>query len=134
MKPFQPRTVEQQRKNYVKTCKQRMARELGELTEAYREEHEQHARLYHDRCEIERRMKSIQDRVANDADKEFGGWDKWRHDDALLTLVVKRMDDAVIVQKDKIDALNKKMEALMEPYHAACRSVSHKYHTLMRTA
>jgi hypothetical protein len=134
MKPFQPRTVEQQRKNYIKACKQRMAAEINDLTEAYSLSHMTHAKYYNERCEIERQIDKVQDRVADAADKEFGGWDTWRHDPDLLVKVVKRMDDAVVSHKERIAKINERMEKVMEPFNNERRKVVEKYHLLMRTA
>lgn len=134
MKPFQPRTLEQQRKNYVKACKQRMTQELKALEGMYWEAHEIHAKLYFNKCRIEEKITKIQNRVADAADKEFGGWDKWRHDETLLVQVVKRMDDAVVAEHEMLDAINERMENTMAEYRAACRKISAKYHALMRTA
>lgn len=134
MQPFQPRTLEQQRKNYVKACKQRMTTELRALEDMYRNEHDIHAKLYFNRCRLEEKVTKVQDQVADAADKEFGGWDKWRHDETLLRLVVKRMDDAVIDLRDKIAAIDERMEKCMAEYRKECKAISNKYHTLMRTA
>jgi chromosome segregation ATPase len=134
MKPFQPRSVEQQRKNYVKACKRQMTVELGILHEQFQDEHRRHAELYHQRCEIDHKIEKIQDRVADLADREHGGWDKWRHDEILRNKVVKDMDEAVVRERERIAELDEKMEKLMAPYHAACEKVSAKYYTLMKTA
>jgi hypothetical protein len=134
MKAFQPRTVEQQRKNYIKACKQHLAAEVRDLEEAYSLSHMTHAKYYHERCEIERKLAAVQDRVADAADKEFGGWDTWRHDPDLLVQVVKRMDDAVVTHKEKIAKINERMEKVMEPFNNERRKVVEKYHLLMRTA
>lgn len=134
MKPFQPRPLEQQRKNYVKACKQRMTVELRALEDRYRNEHDIHAKLYFNRCRLEEKVSAIQDRVADAADKEFGGWDKWRHDEALLKRVVGRMDEAVVDLREKIKRIDDRMDALMAEYRRECKAVSHKYHTLMKTA
>jgi hypothetical protein len=134
MKPFKPRTVEQQRANYIKACKQRLKREVDELKEIYFQEHERHAKLYHDKCDIERTMEKVQAKVADDADKEFGGWDTWRHDEKLLKIVVKRMDDAVVGHKARIDEINSKMERCLEKYRAEVKELTDKYYTLIKTA
>jgi hypothetical protein len=134
MKPFQPRTVEQQRKNYVKACKQRLAAEVKDLEEAYSLSHITHAKYYHERCEIERKLAAVQDRVADAADKEFGGWDTWRHDPDLLVLVVKRMDGAVVSHREKIAKIDERMEAVMAGFRAEVKKVTDKYYTLIKTA
>jgi cell division protein ZapA (FtsZ GTPase activity inhibitor) len=134
MKPFQPRSVEQQRKNYVKACKQRMVAEIKDLEEAYSLSHATHAKYYFERCGIEEQIAKVQDRVANAADKEFGGWDTWRHDPDLLVEVVKRMDDAVVTHKERIEKINQRMEAVLAPFRAECQKVMHKYRTLIKTA
>jgi hypothetical protein len=134
MKAFAPRPIDQQKKNYVKACKQRMARELATVEERYRQEHDIYAKLYFTRCRIAERIDKAQNHVANMADKEFGGWDVWRHDKVLLEKVVKRMDDAAADLLAKMARIDERMEALMKPYRDACREVSNRYHLLMKTA
>lgn len=134
MKPFQPRTLEQQRKNYVKACKQRMTVELNGLPELYREEHEIHAKLYFNRCRLAEKADKIKNRVANEADKEFGGWDKWRHDEKLLKIVIARMDDAASVMLSKIEQIDERMEATMRDFRRDCKAVTNKYQALIKTA
>lgn len=134
MKPFKPRSVRQQRANYIKACKQHWRREVEELKEIYFEEHQRHADLYDKKCDIERRMDKVMDRVADAADKEFGGWDTWRHDEKLLTVVVKRMDEAVVKLKVQVEEINAKMELCLATYNAEVKKVTAKYNALIRTA
>jgi hypothetical protein len=134
MKPFQPRTVEQQRKNYIMACKRRMRAEIRDLEEAYSLSHITHTKYHVKRCDIEEQIAKIQDRVANAADKEFGGWDTWRHDPDLLATVVKRMDDAVVQHRVRIDKINERMEAVLATFRADCAKVASKYRTLIKTA
>ncbi len=134
MKPFKPRTVEEQRKNYVKACKQRLHREVEDLKRIYWEEHERHAKLYFDRCDIERTLAAVQDRVADAADNEFGGWDTWRHDEKLLKIVVQRMEDAVVRHRERIAEIDGKMERCLAKYRAEVKALTDKYYTLIKTA
>jgi hypothetical protein len=134
MKPFQPRTVEQQRNNYIKACKQRLCRETEELRDLYREDHDRHAKLYFERCEIERKLGEVQDRVADAADKEFGGWDTWRHDEKLLPVVIKRMEDAVVRHRERIAEIDGKMERCLAKFKAEVDALTTKYYALIKTA
>jgi hypothetical protein len=134
MKPFQPRTLEQQRKNYVKACKRSMTQELNGLTYKYRHAHDTLHKLYFNRSRLVDRADRIQARVANAADKEFGGWDTWRHDQALLTVVVGRMDEAVRDLNEKIELIDLRIEATMRGYHRERKAVANKYHALIKTA
>lgn len=134
MKPFKPRTVEQQRANYIKACKQRLKREVDELKEIYAQEHFRHAELNSQKSDIQTNMDKVQDRVADAADKEFGGWDTWRHDEKLLKIVVKRMDDAVVGHKQRIEDIDFKMDRCLEKYYAEVKELSAKYRALIKTA
>jgi hypothetical protein len=134
MKPFQPRTLEQQRKNYVKACKQRLSRELEALKDLYQAEHDRHRDLWFERTAIEEKLAKAQDRVADAADKEFGGWDVWRHDEALLKLVVKRMDDAVVGHRERIAEINVKIDKCLAKFNAEREALTNKYYTLIKTA
>lgn len=134
MKAFQPRTVEQQRKNYVKACKQRLSREVEALKDLYETEHDRYRDLYFAKADIERKIAKIQDKVADAADKEFGGWDVWRHDETLLKLVVKRMDDAVVGHRERIAEINVKIDKCMEKFNAEREALTNKYYTLIKTA
>jgi hypothetical protein len=134
VKPFQPRTLEQQKKSYIKACKQRLAAELNGLTDRYREDHETHAKLYFNRCRLVEKADKIQARVADAADKEFGGWDTWRHDEKLLRLVSARMDDAACDLLFKIEGIDQRMEMTMRSFHKDCKAVTNKYYALIKTA
>jgi hypothetical protein len=134
MKAFKPRTIEQQRNNYIKACKQRLSREVAALKDLYEAEHDRYRDLYFEKVEIERKLGEVQDRVADAADKEFGGWDTWRHDEKLLPVVVKRMDDAVTSHRQKIEDIEFKMASCLKKYNAEVEALTKKYYTLIKTA
>lgn len=133
MKPFKLRSERQQRYDYIRACRRQLAHKYQTLKDRYRAEHDQHARLYVEKCEIERNLAAVQNRVADEADKEFGGWDVWRHDEVLLLQVVKRMEEAVTDHRQRIEDINFKMSQCLEKFNVERAAFGNYYSTLIQT-
>jgi hypothetical protein len=94
MKPFKRLTLKQQKARYLKSLKRQLKKDEDAVRYQLRGTIARIELLYVKKRIIQERIGRIQDKVADAADKRYGGWDVWRHNEILLQRVVKDMDDA----------------------------------------
>lgn len=133
MKAFKTKTTEEQKIAYIRSCRRWMRNEIGKLRERHRGALERADKLRHQAVQADHRAEKMQDVVANKADREFGGWDTWRHDSVLLSIVTMRMDTVAIKPRTRAADLRRKADQAVALYHVERERIVEKYNALIRT-
>jgi hypothetical protein len=134
--PFKPKTLHQQKKEFIASVRRRENIESCAITTRHWDEVEKARKLSQQNSEISKRIDAIQNSIANKADHEFGGWDVWRHDSKLLAVVATRMDkDPRVVKCRARIIFNKELaEKLMKPHDDEMRKLYQETAMLIKTA
>jgi hypothetical protein len=130
MKPFKPKTVAQQKKDYRRNVRRAWSLERGAIEAKYAEALE-YSKIYFSKAsEVAAKVGVIQDRVANAADREFGA-DKWRRDSKLLQIVHDRMMSRSAMCQQRARKLYEKSSKAREPYDRAMRRARARFEKLL---
>jgi hypothetical protein len=133
MKQFQPKTVAQQKKDYVRSVRQAWSNERNALASTHAFELEHAQIMLSKASDVAQMIGPIQDRVANDADREFGET-TWRRDKKLLKIVADRMASRSAMCQARVDRLREKAAKARAPYDKAMRRAKSRFEKLIRTA
>ena len=134
--PFKPKTLHQQKKEYIASVNRRQNIESCNITTRHWDDLEKARKLREQNAAISKRIDVIQNVIANKADREFGGWDVWRHDPKLLELVCQRMDKdpRVVKCRSRIEFNKELMEKLTKTHDDEIRKLYRETALLIRTA
>ena len=121
-KPFKIKTPEEQIRNRIKFLRNALAGTIRNLREKHSKKFEKQS-FYNDRIQFfNGRIEDIEDRIANESDVKYGGWE-WRQNPRKLNAVFQRMENETQLLRVSIQTYRKMMEKVLIPYERDCTAV-----------